>query len=158
MFNFIFIYILIYQFLEIAEVDLAFALSATSSTPDSTFQKMKSVVEKMIGRYDVGKVRYGLVTFGDEATTHVTFDQSVKNKDSLVSLVSRTSRATGGPNLDKAMGELTRLFNSVAARARPKAKKIAVVIIDKKSVSDLDEIQAKAAKLAEKGNDGGGDI
>lgn len=140
-----------FKITEVPEVNLAFALSATSSTPDLTFNKMKSVVEKMLKRYEVGNVRYGLISFGAEPTTHITFDQSIKQKDSLARLISLIPRSTGGPDLDKAITEIERLFNSQGARARPKSKKVAVVIFDKKSVSNLDVIRSKSARLAEQG-------
>ena len=135
---------------DLPEVDLAFALSATSTIPDTTFTKMKEVVQDMINRYGIGKVHYGLVVFGETASTSINFGHTTDQRVLLQS-VDSIVRVSGGPDLDKAIQELTKLFDSPASKARPKAKKVAVVIIDKDSVTDENVIKSKARNLAKDG-------
>ena len=52
-------------------LDLVFALSATGFERDEIFQQMKDIVKGMIDKYRIGKVRYGLIIFGDIASVKV---------------------------------------------------------------------------------------
>lgn len=75
---------------------------------------------------------------------HEEFDiEGLKN---YVDVVPRTS---GGPAYDEAMKEAARIFSSPASR--PRAKKILVMIVDKRSTSDPTLIKEKAKELESSG-------
>ena len=56
---------------QVHDIDLVFALSATATSAVQTFQEMLDVVKGMIDKYKIGKVKYGLIVFGDMAVTKV---------------------------------------------------------------------------------------
>jgi hypothetical protein len=115
-------------------VDLIFALSATAISADKTFLLMKDSISEIIDKYGIGNAHYGLVVFGDSASTKVSFSSGYTDSNTLKQFIDSVPRSTRGPALDKAIDEAEVMFNSPAAR--PDAKKVLVVVIDKNSASD----------------------
>lgn len=91
-------------------------------------------------------MRYGVILFADSATTYIPFSQTFPDKLALTTLLDQHPRPQGEPNLQKALGEAKNMFDK--APARPNAKKVLAVIMDKKSINDLSEIK-EAVKMLE---------
>lgn len=115
-------------------MDLIFALSSTATSADKTFLLMKDSVSEIVDKYGIGNAHYGLVVFGDRASTKVSFSSGYTDSDKLIEYIDSVPRSTRGPALDKAIDEIKAMFESPAARSD--AKKVVVVVMDKKSVSD----------------------
>ena len=71
------------------------------------------------------------------------------NLNSLKDSISAFPRVSGGPAYDEAIKEAARIFSSPASR--PRAKKILVMIVDKRSTSDPSLIREKAKDLESSG-------
>ena len=133
----------------IPEVDLAFAISAASVEADDNFEKAKEVIKAIIDTYGMNKLRYGVIVLGPRASTKVSFRDDFPNDDDLKTIVSLLSVPKQLPNLDEALKEGKELFDN--AKQRPNARKVLVVIADKKSTSKLSDLKDSAKLLEEDG-------
>lgn len=127
-------------------VDLGFAISATDSGADQTYENMKNIVKYIVDTYGLVSIRYGIIMFGDSANTYIPFSQTFPDKAAIITLLDTYPPLRGGPDLRKALEEAKNLFDQ--ATARPDAKKVLAVIIDNKCVNNCSEIK-EAAKILE---------
>lgn len=129
---------------KLQDLDLAFAISANAAL-DSTenFRKMKEIIDWVIEKYGVGKIQYGVVVFGNTPSVKVSFTQPV-NDEQLKAIIQNTVQNRGGSNLERALDEVQRLFDS---SPRPDAKRVLVLVTDKKSDSSLGDVKASAESL-----------
>lgn len=128
------------------KVDLGFAISVTDSGADQTYENMKNVVKYVVDTYGLASIRYGVLMFGNSASTYIPFSQTFPDKITLTTLLDSFPPLRGGPDLRKALEEAKTLFDQ--ATARPDAKKVLAVIIDNKSINDGSDI-VEAAKVLE---------
>lgn len=133
----------------IPEVDLAFAISAASVEADDNFEKAKEVIKSIIDTYAMNKLRYGVTVFGSSASSKVTFGDDFPSDEDLKSIISLLSAPKGPPALDEALKKGKELFDN--AKERPNARKVLVVITDKKSSSKLSDLKDSAEQLEEDG-------
>lgn len=108
------------------EVDVAFAISTNSVNYMQTFRLMKDTISWIIGRYGTDKLRYSVILFGADANTELNFDENVSTPNKLIQFVQSLSRRSGGPDLNKALDEAKKVFES--AGARPGARKVDIGI------------------------------
>ena len=126
----------------IQDLDLGIAISAAA---DSNFDIIKAVVKQIVEKYGQGKVRYGLIVFGDTATIKISFRDSLPDQ-TLKALIKATPNSKGGPMLDKTLKKAKELFGQ---STRAKARKVFVVFMDKMSTSKPDEEKTKLDALTE---------
>lgn len=131
------------------KVDLGFAISATDIGADKTYELMKNVMKHVVDTYGLASMSYGLILFADSATTYIPFSQTFPDKMALTALLDTYPSPRGEPVLQKALEEAKSMFDK--ASARPEAKKVLAVIMDKKSINDLNELK-EAAKVLEEDN------
>ena len=127
-------------------VDLGFAISATDSGADKTYENMKNIIKYVVDTYGLVSIRYGIIMFGDSANTYIPFSQTFPDRTVLTTLIDSYPPLRGGPDLRKALEEAKSLFDQ--ATARPDAKKVLAVIIDHESINNSSEIK-EAAKVLE---------
>ena len=132
------------------DLDLAFALTATSSSADDTFEQMKEIVIEMVNKYGRGKVQYGLIIFGDIASIKINFMDSFPTDDAIKRFIDSVPRSINGPALDEALEEARKLFET---SRRPQANKVLVVISDKNSTSSPEDLSEKVITLEQQGID-----
>ena len=99
-----------------AEVDVAFAISANSDNHRQTFRLMKDTIKWIIGKYGTDKLQYSVILFGADAVTELNFGSKVSTPNVLIQLVRGLSRRSGEPDLDKALEEATKAFQSAGVR------------------------------------------
>lgn len=128
----------------VLHVDLGFAIGVTDIGADETLRNMKNILKYIVDTYGLASMRYGVILFADSATTYIPFSQTFPDKLALTTLLDQHPRPQGEPNLQKALGEAKNMFDK--APARPNAKKVLAVIMDKKSINDLSEIK-EAVKM-----------
>jgi len=133
----------------IPEIDLTFALSATSVFSNETFKLMTSTVNRIIQRYGITRIHYSVIIFGSTPTTHFDFSRTFPNKDVLVRVVSRLPKKSGRPDLAKALESVKKVYE--LRQVRPNAKKVVVVILDNESVNTAKELKENAAFIVDKG-------
>ena len=126
-------------------LDLGFAISASAQDADKTFKLMKEAINSIVKRYESSKIRYALLTFGDTVRREVNFTQGLPDFKALQEALERASQPSGEPDLQRGLEEAKMMFKQAASR--PGAKKVLVVIMDKKSNSDPDEVEHAAKPL-----------
>lgn len=107
---------------------------------------MTEAIDSIATHYEVSKIRYALLTFGSTVSKEVTFTEDSPNPEELRKALEGASRPSGAPDLKKALEEAKMMFKQ--ATPRPGAKKVLIVIMDKKSASDASDVK-EAAKLLE---------
>lgn len=135
--------------LELPEIDLCFAISATAVDANTTFTLMKETINDVIDSYGTDKIRYSVIVFGSQAIQKVGFDSAISDPDKLEELVSSLVAISGDSALDKALEKALESFKGSVSR--PNARKILVVITDNESGLEENEIVTKA-KLLGQGN------
>ena len=133
----------------IPEIDLTFALSATSVFSKRTFNLMKSTVNRIIQQYGITRIHYSVIVFGSSPTTHFDFSRTFPNKDDLIRVISNLPKKSGDPDLAKALESVSKVYE--LKQVRPNAKKVVVVILDKKTVNTAKELNKNAVFLVDKG-------
>ena len=124
----------------IPEIDLTFAISATSIQADSTDFLMKETINTIIQQYGIDIIHYSVIVFGTIATTHFNFSYIPPSRDDLIREVSRRlPRANGRPDLVEALEDAKRVYE--LQEVRPNARRVLVVIMDNASVSDENELK-----------------
>ena len=131
----------------IPEVDLAFAISAASVEADDNFKKTKAVITAIIDTYSMNKLRYDVIVFGSRASSKIRFGDVLPRDEELKTIVGSLSGPKEPPALNEALKKGKELFDN--AGERPNARKVLVVIVDKKSTSTLDELRRGAKRLEE---------
>lgn len=124
---------------------MGFAISASSQDADETFMLMKEAINSIATRYEASKIRYALLTFGSTLKREVDFTEGLPNPEVLRKALERVSQPTGEPDLKSALEEAKMMFKQ--ATPRPGAKKVLVVIMDKKSVSDSGDVRGASKPL-----------
>lgn len=106
---------------------------------------MKEAINSIAERYETSKIRYALLTFGATARIEVNFTLGLPNPEVLRNALEKASRPSGEPDLQRALEEAKMMFKQ--APSRPGAKKVLVVIMDKKSSSDPSDVKQAAKPL-----------
>lgn len=129
-------------------VDLGFAISVTDIRANETYENMKDVVKYIVNTQGIANIRYGIILFADSANTYIPFSHTFPDKGTLMSLLDAFPAPLGSPDLQKALDEAKSMFDKAPSR-RPGAKKVLVVIMDKKSINDAIAIRKAATGLEE---------
>ena len=127
-------------------LDLGFAISASAQDAAKTFKLMKEAISSIAERYKTSNIRYALLTFGDTVNREVNFTQELPGLEALQMALEKVSQPSGKPDLEAALLDARMMFKE--APSRPGAKKVLVVIMDKKSISSAKEV-TESAKLLE---------
>ena len=104
---------------------------------------MKDIIDWVITKYGVDTIQYGIVVFGNTPSVKVRFTQPV-NDDQLKTILQNAGKNRAGSNLRRALDEVQRLFDS---SPRPDAKRVLVLVTDKKSDSSLEDVKTSAESL-----------
>lgn len=135
--------------LRVPQIDLGFAISATAVSASDTFERIKDTITAIVDEYGItDRLRYGLIVFGRNALQKLSFGEE-SDMNSLKAKVKSSQRLGGEPNLQKALEEAKRLFDSESAG--PDVKKVLVVITDKKSTSRPEDVKKAVVPLEEGG-------
>ena len=130
----------------IPEVDLGFALSATSTAHNETFKLMKDIITYVIDTYGTQKIHYSVLVYGDTATIEINFGQTPPSPQQLKTAVEKLRVGTGIPSLADALAKAMKMFED--DNRRPLTRKVLVIMADSKSGSSVDDVK-KAAKPLE---------
>ena len=129
------------------EMDIAFAINTAASDADRTFQVIIDSLKKIVMKFNPEKVRYSVITFGDEATPEVSFTEDPQDLKKLVKALDKLPQSSGDPDFKKLLDEAKKVFDDDSGRA--KSNRVLVVITDSKSPATLSEING-AVKLLKK--------
>ena len=145
---------------------MGFAISATAANAKEHFKKMQEVIKKFIEKYGSHRMAYSVLTFGSTPTIRVRFNDSASADDLLMRYVENIPQNSGTASLDEALEGARDLFKA-SNGARSNALKVLVVITDKNSDSEAQDVKVWAEILDEKdirvigvalGNESGGEL
>lgn len=128
----------------IPEMDVVFALSANALKDQENFRQMKDIIKTMIDRYGTSRIQYAVITFGNIPTTRISFNDVASLDDKALKALIDSVQKSSGALLEKALEQAKLLFET---QGRPDAKRILVVITDKKSSSSLNDFERQAKSL-----------
>ena len=106
----------------IPEVDLGFALSATSAFHNETFKLMKDTISYIIDTYGTQKIYYSVLVYGETAITEINFGQTPPSPEQLKEAIEKLPVSTGTPNLAEALEEAVKMFQD--DNRRPLTRKV----------------------------------
>lgn len=132
----------------ISEVDLGFALSASSVLHNETFKLMKDIITYIIDTYGTRKIHYSVLVYGDTATIEINFGQTPPSPQQLKTAVEKLRVGTGTPNLAGALEKALKMFED--DDRRPLTHKVLVIMADSRSGSTEDEIKKAVRTLEER--------
>lgn len=121
-----------------------FAIGTVASNADDVFQKTKETIVSIIDKYGANNLHYAVIFFGNDAETIVDFE-NYTTSEQVKRLLADSRRMSGGPALDEALKMAIGVFKSLGARED--ARKVLVVITDKKSASLSDRVRSEANML-----------
>ena len=101
-------------------VDVAFALSATSTDASTNFKLMKDTIISFADIYGVEKINYAVITYGQKQRKWVDFQNQPSDFKDMKKTLDAITRETGVVALDEAIEEARKLFDG----ARPQARKV----------------------------------
>ena len=110
---------------------------------------MKDVIKSAVDTYAMRKLRYGIVVYGSKPVTWTDFGDEFSSDEDLKTLIDSLPRPKDRPALDEALIKGKELFDK--SQDRPNAKKVLVVITDKKSTSNLVDVEDAAKPLEKSG-------
>ena len=109
---------------------------------------MKRIINTIIDRYGVLKVRFSVIVYGSKVTTRFTFDNAKFTQEGLIRAVNTTDNVLGKPDLEKALKEAETLFKTTS---RPNATKTFVVLSDVVARGNNNALTVLAARLRKSG-------
>ena len=121
-----------------------FAIGTVASNADDVFQKTKETIISIIDKYGANNLHYAVIFFGNDAETIVDFE-NYTTSEQVKRLLADSRRMSGGPALEEALKMSMEVFKSPGARED--ARKVLVVITDKKSASLSDRVRSEANML-----------
>lgn len=133
---------------KVPEIDVVFALTATTGDADDTFQRMKDAVEIITDKYGMNTLRYSFIVYGALPRIIFDFRTNFPSRASLKYFIDQSQRATGRPDTKRVLDEALQVITD--SSVRPSTKKIIVLLTDgashdnpegvKRSIKILEEI------------------
>lgn len=130
------------------ETDIVFTLSATSPNADEEFRKMKNTIKSMAFIPGGHKLLFSVIVFGTAPSVRLKFSDRFVTRERFESVIDAIPRPTSGSDLGKALNEAAEMFYSRGAR--PKAKKVVVVMMNNKSGANISDVLEATALLEAK--------
>lgn len=123
------------------EIDLTFAISATSVQSEDTADLMRRTIQSIILQYGIDRIHYSVIYFGSVATTRFDFSNSPPDQDEMVRQVGRLPKRDGSPSPDlvEPLNEAKRIYE--LQEVRPTARRVLVVIMDNSAVSNENKLK-----------------
>lgn len=118
-------------------IDIAFAISATSSKANELYDYMLDVIKLIVDDYGMYTVHYAFMVFGNEPVVQIRFGDAFNSPDQLKGDLENIARIRGPPNLEKALEKAAELFKPGYKGERPGVRKFLVVMVDKDTVGNV---------------------
>lgn len=132
------------------DIDLAFALSATSANSNESYALMRNTIKQLIDKYGVEKIHYSVIVYGDSFIRVVNFNNTFPPSASdLKAAIDAQPPLSGPPVLENPLQEAVRVFNET--EVRPNAKKVLVVMADENSGADPNSLSAAVKPVEDLG-------
>lgn len=92
-------------------MDLLFAISTTATESEDNLVYSKEVIYKIIEKYGIKKIKYSLLTFGQEPFVHFKFDSISDDVNGLKLAIDGGKMKSSGASLQKAMERSKEVFD-----------------------------------------------
>lgn len=131
---------------DIPNVDIGFALNSVTADSVVIFTLMKNVINTIVQRYGVSRVRFSVIVYGSRKTTRLAdFSQKFTQEDLIRAVNDLDPVPTpSSSQLEEALKTAERIFK---ATARPDAKKVFVVLTDSQSADSGNALEVQTARL-----------
>ena len=123
------------------EVDVVFALTATTGNPEDAFQRMKDAVKIVTDTYGIHRLHYSLIVYGSRPSEEFDFKTSFPTRSSIKNFIENSRRVSSRPGTKRALDEALQIIKD--SSLRPSVKKVVVLLTD--GVSDLDPSAVEGA-------------
>ena len=97
--------------ISIPEMDLLFAVSTTATDSEANMAYTKEIMNKIIEKYGIKKIKYSLLTFGQEPYVHFKFNFISDNVNRLKQAIEKSKMQSIGASLQKAMEKAKEVFD-----------------------------------------------
>lgn len=134
---------------KVPEIDVVFALTATTGDADGTFQRMKDAVEIITDTYGMNTLRYSFIVYGALPKIIFDFRTNFPSRESLKYFIEQSRRATGRPDTKRALEEAMQVIRG--SSVRPSAKKILVLLTDGASYDNPQDVEKAIQALNKTG-------
>ena len=132
-----------------AAIDIAFALSATGMSANTTFKLMKDTIDLIAEKYGTGSMRYSFILYSDTANIEVKFSEKYSSLEDLRAAIEALLPVTGGSNLPAALTAAKEAFEDSGVREN--AAHVLVVISDKRSGASEENVKNAGKPLEDSG-------
>ena len=134
---------------KVPEIDVVFALTATTGDADDTFQRMKDTVEIITDTYGIYTVQYSFIVYGAIRNIVFDFKTNFPRRESLKYFIETSRRATGRPDTKRTLEEAMQVIRG--SSVRPSAKTIIVFLTDGASYDNPQDVELAIQALNKKG-------
>ena len=134
---------------KVPEIDVVFALTATTGDADDIFQRMKDAVEIITDTYGMYTVRYSFIVYGAIPKIVFDFKTNFPSRESLKYNIEQSRIATGRPDTKRTLEEAMQVIRG--SSVRPSAKKILVLLTDGASYDNPQDVEKAIQDLNKKG-------
>ena len=97
--------------ISIPEMDLLLAISTTATESEDNLRYSKEVIYKIIEKYGIRKIKYSLLTFGQEPYVYFKFNSIFDDVDRLKLAIDGGKMKSSGASLQKAMEKSKEMFD-----------------------------------------------
>lgn len=126
-----------------------FALSATGTSANVTFQLMKDTIDLIADKYGMGNMRYSLILYSDTANINIRFSEKYASLKDLMTAIQALPAVTGGSNLPAALTAAKEAFED--SGVRKDSTHVLVVFTDKRSGAAEEDVKSAARPLEDSG-------
>ena len=131
------------------EIDVVFALTATTGDADDTYQRMKDAVEIITDMYGMNRLRYSFIVYGTLPNIRFDFKTNFPRRESLKYFIEQARRETGRPDTKELLDKAMQIVKD--SSVRPSAKKILVLLTDGASYDNPKEVESSIKAMEEQG-------
>ena len=91
-------------------MDLLFAISTTATESEENLVYSKKVIYKIVEKYGIKKIKYSLLTFGQEPYVHFKFNFVPRDVNALKAAIEKGQMESSGASLQNALEKSRELF------------------------------------------------
>ena len=126
------------------EKEVIFVMGASGASSSQIFGVSRQVVNKVIDKESLPRVRYGVVLYGQDAYTVVNLDD-LPDKSKLMGFISQITRPQAGRNYEKGILKALEIF---AEQGKPNAERTIMLFTNSRSNASPTEMAAIKNQLS----------
>ncbi|KAK3755002.1 hypothetical protein QZH41_001981 [Actinostola sp. cb2023] len=132
----------------VPEIDMVFTMTDGTTSSNTVQQLMPNIIKALSDKYGPVKIRFSVVNVG--STPKIEFDYNtvaLPDKESVRKQVTKLAPIAGAPDIKKALVEVEKIFNASASTPRPNARRINLIVTDKKFGVPMAELEKAVEPL-----------